>query len=181
MPADRLENLRALVRARRDLGAEIAALEERLAALGKRRHVFDTDVLPNMFREIGVDRIGLPAEGNHPAIDAVLVDFYKASISDKWDAVRREDAFARLAALGLGALVRRTVESDFAPGEKGWQRVVNALEKLGVSFSVRDRVHWKTLTAAVQSLCEDGKTPSAADLEAIGAYVGKTVNLKPRE
>jgi hypothetical protein len=177
---DRLEKLRAAVRNRRDLGAEIAALEERLLTLNKRKHALDTEVLPKMFMEIGVDRIGLPAEGNFPAVDAVLGDLYNASISMKWGNDRREAAFAKLDELGLGAIIRRTVESDFGPGDSAWQRVVDELEKLGVSFSVHDRVHWKTLTAAVQSLCESGRTPSAADLETIGAFVGKIVNLKPR-
>jgi hypothetical protein len=178
--ADRLEKLRAAVRARRDLGREIASLEERLDALSKRRHQLDTDALPRMFMEIGVDRIGLPAEGNEPAVDAVLGNLYNASIPAKWDSERRENAFAKLDELGLGAIVRRTVESDFGPGEEGWKYVVDALEKLGVSFSVKDSVHWKTLTAAIQSLCETGKAPSASDLEVVGAFVGKIVNLKPR-
>src|SRR5262245_34029155 len=179
--SDRLEAVRSAVRARRDLGREIAELEERLDALSKRRHRLDAEVLPGMFLEIGVDRIGLPAEGNEPAVDAVLSNLYNASIPAAWDAERREKAFAKLSELGLGALVRRVVESDFGPGEEGWKRVVDALEKLGVSFSVKDTVHWKTLTAAIQSLCEAGRTPSAPDLEAVGAFVGKIVKLKPRE
>jgi len=177
---DRLEAVRSAVRARRDLAREIADLEEKLDVLSKRRHRLDTETLPEMFMSIGVDRIGLPAEGNEPAVDAVLSNLYNASIPAKWDAERREKAFAKLEELGLGAIVRRVVESDFGPGEEGWKRVVDALEALGVSFSVKDTVHWKTLTAGIQSLCEAGKTPSAPDLETVGAFVGKIVNLKPR-
>jgi hypothetical protein len=177
---DKLDALRAMVRKRRDLQAQIADLEDKLSSLVKERTDLDTRVLPNAFEEAGVDRIGLPAEGNHGALDAVLTPFYKASINASWDHRRKDAAFKKLSEMGLDSLVRREVVSDFSPGEMGWKKVVKALEKIGVNFSVRDSVHWKTLTAAVQQLCEEGKHPGQAALEAIGAYVGKVVTIKPR-
>jgi hypothetical protein len=176
---DKLENIRNHVRRRRALGVEIADLEERLADMTRERHELDTKVLPDLFVDAGVDRVGIPAEGNQPACDAKLRDHYKASIPLSWDAQRREEAFATLSKLGLDYLVRHTVELERLEQEH-YERLLASLADSGVSFSAHDGVHWRSLTSALQALCEDGRTPTAADLEKIGAFVGRIVTLKER-
>jgi hypothetical protein len=177
---DKLQALRAVLRRRRDLGRALGDLENRIAELKTQRHDMDTRLLPGLFMDAGVDHLGIPAKGNEPAMDAVMSDFYRASIPMDWPADRKDAAFAKLSALGLDGVIKRVVETAFSPGDKKWKKLIALLEKAGFSFSVRDNVHWKTLTAAIQELCEEGKRPSAGDLDTLNAFVGKIVVIKPR-
>lgn len=177
---DKLLALRIVLRRRRDLGRALEDLENRASDLRKQKHDLDTRLLPDMFMQAGVDHLGIPAEGNEPAMDAVMHDFYRANIPMEWPPDKKEAAFAKLSALGLDGIIKRVVETAFTPGDKKWKKLIAMLEKAGFSFSVRDGVHWKTLTAAIQELCEEGKRPSAADLDTLNAFVGKIVTIKPR-
>jgi hypothetical protein len=175
-----LEELRAAVRRRRDLANSITHLEEQLATLSREKNDLDTRILPEMFLEARVDRVGLPAEGNYPALDAVLTTFYKAAINSNWTQDKRQAAFRVLEQLGLDSIIRREVKADFSPGHPDWQKAIQALRDLGIHADVSDSVHWKTLTSAIQQLCESGKRPSPGELDALGAFVGQVVQLKPR-
>src|SRR5262245_51840119 len=108
-PADALARIRDLVRLRRDLKAEIESLEERLKERQSVVKELEYSTLPNLFTDIGIDRLGVPAEGNSPAVKAELKDYYKAVIQAEWTEERRLAAFARMQALGMGDLIRRVI------------------------------------------------------------------------
>lgn len=176
---DALKKVRALVASRRDLQQEANSLEER--AKEKQRAIRDMDykILPELFSVVGIDRLGLPAEGNQPALEAVLSDYYRANIAADWSEERRGAAFAHLQKLGMGELIRRNFEVSFAPDDPAWSDFANLLTDQGIPFSMRMSVPWQTLTAALRALYEGGSRLSAVDLEAIGATVGQVVKLKP--
>src|SRR5580765_3595263 len=82
--ADALARIKSLVQLRRDLASEIEELESRLKEKHKEARELDHSTLPSLFSDIGIDHIGIPAEGNNPAVIVRLMDYYKAVIAADW-------------------------------------------------------------------------------------------------
>ena len=60
-----------------------------------------------------------------------------------------------------------------------WPDFVSDLTDRGYSPNVHLEVPWNTLTATVRELMKSSRRrPTATELDAIGAYVGKIVKLK---
>jgi hypothetical protein len=176
--ADALARIKDLVRTRRDLSAEIGSLEERLKEKQRAVRELDHVTLPNLFTDIGIDHLGIPAEGNAPAVKAVLMDYYKAVIAADWSEERRLAAFARMNELGWGDIIRRVIHISFDPKDTNWSAVADSLSEMGVPFTVQMQVPWTTLTATIKAHYEAGRRLSAGDLDTIGAAVGQVVKLK---
>lgn len=176
---DRLKRLRTALSRWRDVAKETLDLEERLDSLRRAKLEIERVVLPDVFAEVSVNSISLPAEGNLPAVDATLTDFFRASIPVAWPPEQREAAFATLDELGVGGVIQSVVSVTFPRGsERDARELSQRLTSEGYAVRHERSVHHKTLTSAVKELCESGRRPSDSTLERIGAEAGKTVRVR---
>ena len=173
-----LEKARSYLRQSRDNERTIKDLDERLKKAKEDQLTLTQKTLPDFFTEIGIDTLGLPAEGNLPAYDAKLLPYYHANIGSDWEPERQERAFTYLSSQDGGEdMIKTIVEVHLGRGDrKTALKVEAALQKLNVPFSVKLGVPWNTLTAWVKERIEKHKT--TPDLETLGATVGKVVKLK---
>lgn len=177
--ADKLEALRNAVREQRDLEAEIAARDNALKESKTRLDELRFRSLPDLFMAAGVDSVGLAAEGNLPAYDAKLGDFYHANIATSWDADRRKAAFDWLEKNGHGDLIQIAVTVNIPRGElEKAKKLFSLLDEAGYVYSANEAVPWNTLTAFVKEQVSNGTVPP---LETLGATVGKIVKLRERK
>jgi hypothetical protein len=182
MSAPDLKVLEDSVRDLRDKEREIVDLEDRLKELRAQVRVIKSQTLPELFYEARVDHVGLPAEGNRPAIDAKLRKEYKASIPESWPDNKRQAAFNTLDELDLSDLQKITFTVIFEAGNREPAAAFSAqLKEQNLDFSVKRAVHHATLTAALKERCESGHVPSLAQLEAIGGFIGTSVDLRTRK
>jgi hypothetical protein len=177
---DKLDAIRDVARQLRDKEKEILDLDERLKATKAEVLDLKHKKLVDLMQEAGVDKIGLPAEGNYPPSDAVLSPYYHAVIAANWEPERRQAAFNWLESEGHGDLVKTVVTVAFGRDERQRAReITQYLELMGVQHSVQLDVPWNTLTAFVREQVE--KYHRVPPLETIGATVGQVVKLKPRK
>jgi hypothetical protein len=178
---DQLDVLRDGVRELRDKEREIADLEERLKQLRTECSEIRHRTLPELFRQAQVDKIGLPAEGNRPAVDAKLRNEYKAAVPASWPTEKRLDAFKVLDELNLGNIVKITYTIVFEAGQRSQADEFGTLLTMrNYAFNAARAVHHATLSAALKEICEAGEVPSLPQLEAIGGFIGTSVDLKTR-
>ena len=165
-----------------DAEAEVRRLEELLSAAKTRRHELRTRDLPDLMKDVGVDRIGVPGGG----YDVVLAPKIHANISKEWTHDRREEAFAHLREIGGGDLIKNTltVEASRKSDEKMRQladRVRQMLAEYDLEASVRlePAVQWNSLTAFVKREILGGD--AAVDLEKIGASYEERAEIVKKE
>jgi hypothetical protein len=181
-PPDKMERLRAAVRRLRDLMREREDLTQRTREVGKQILALTQKDLVDLMDEAQVDQLGLPAEGNLPAYDASLEPYCKAVISAEWSEDRREKAFRVLEDMGLGELISNVFTVTLPRGAQDEANALAALlDQAGVEYDREMAVPWNTLTAALNRLRQSGQLPAQDKLEAMGAAVGRYVNLKPRK
>lgn len=176
---DKLTKIRARAETARLLELEIAELEQNLkdrkAELWRLCHA----ELPDLMSELGMDKIGLTAKGNLPAMDAVLRPFYRANIAVGWADDRRQAAFGWLEQHGAGDLIKTAVELAFPREQyKTAKKLMGTLTKQGFKPKLEQRVPHQTLTAWLQEQVEKGDIPP---LDVIGGEVGRIVVLEHRE
>jgi len=176
-----LKVLEDSVRELREKEQEVLDLEDQLKALRAEIRVIKSQTLPELFYEARVDHIGIPAEGNRPAVDAKLRKEYKASIPESWPDNKRATAFATLDELDLSDLQKITFTVIFEAGNRdSADQFRDMLTHQQLDFSVKRAVHHATLSAALRERCESGHVPSLPQLEAIGGFIGTSVDLKTR-
>ena len=180
VPEDKLELVREQLRRSRDTELEMSELATRLKVKSEEQNKRVFEELPALFQEIGIDRLGIEADGNLPAYDAALSPYYKASISGEWPPERQDAAFDWLEKEGHGDLVKNMFVVQLGRGdEKKALRLRALLEKAGFEFENKRAVPWNTLTSFVKEQVEKHNTTPPLDL--LGATVGKIVKLKPRK
>lgn len=180
IPEDKLELVREQLRRSRDTELEMSDLATRLKVKSEEQNKRVFEELPALFQEIGIDRLGIEADGNLPAYDAALSPYYKASISGEWPPERQDAAFDWLEKEGHGDLVKNMFVVQLGRGdEKKALRLRALLEKAGFEFENKRAVPWNTLTSFVKEQVEKHNTTPPLDL--LGATVGKIVKLKPRK
>ena len=179
-PDDKLEALRDMARRLRDKEKEITDLDERLRATKAEAAEIRTKKLVDLMAEVGVDKVGLPAEGNYPACDAELRPYYHAVISADWEPERRQAAFAWLDSAGHGDLIKTAITVLLPRDDRAMAlSIQHYLEQCGVQHTVLLDVPWNTLTAFVREQVE--KYHRTPPLETLGATVGQVVKLKARK
>jgi len=182
MPQPDLRVLEDGVRILREKEREIIDLEDQLKQLRAEVRVIKSQTLPELFYEARVDHIGLPAEGNRPAVDAKLRKEYKASIPESWPDNKRQTAFNTLDELDMSDLQKITFTVIFEAGNRdAAEEFRGQLNAQQIDFSVKRMVHHATLSAALKERCESGEVPSLTQLEAIGGFIGTSVDLKARK
>lgn len=180
LPEDRLEKVRELLRQCRDGDLELAELAEKSKAVSVRLHKMKSETLPDVFAQLGIDKLGLEAEGNLPAYDADLKPFYKANISADWPPEQQDKAFAFLDKVGSGDLIKSQFSVFIGRGDrKTAKRLLRSLKRLKLDYTHTQGVPWNTLTAWLKEQVEKHNTTPPLDL--LGATVGKVVALKPRK
>lgn len=176
-----IEKIRAAVARHRDLDAELEDLEQRRDRALKEQLEIERQLLPELFSSVGVDRVDIPAEGNLPAATASIERFCRASIPASWSSDKRAEAFRVLERLGLGDVIKSVVSVEFARREsQGARELAQRLESMGLRPSLSMSAHHATLTSAVREMCDEGRAPSAEEMEAIGASVGNYVCVRFR-
>lgn len=180
VPESSLEQVREALRVMRDRAARISDLKEQLTAEEKAQEKQRHEELPELFERVGIDKLGLPAEGNLPAYDSKLRPYYKASISAEWPLEKQLEAFSWLDKNGHGDLVRDTfVIALPREATKAAEWLQKTLEENEFEYERKRAVSWNTLTAFVKEQVEVHETVPPLDL--LGAKVGKIVELKERK
>lgn len=161
--------------------AKIAEHESAISDLKKRQKAIKFTELPDLMKEIGQDKVGLPSWN----CDVLLEAYYHANISADWDSDRREVAFAHLDSVGGGDIIKTQLSLSAGRGEYDkMQRVAArvrqmlAEEDLSAEMTMDLSVPWNTLTAFVK---EQVRAGTVIDLEKLGATVGSTVKIKKRK
>jgi len=189
-PAPELARLRAEAEAWRDYKDAKADLEERL----KQTNILITNAeferLPALMDELGVSRFDLPPDGNHPGVSLEVKPHYHANIAADWPEEKRSAAFRALTDAGHGDLIRTEVTISLPREDHArLAKLTAGLEKAKLNFSVKESVHFGTLTAWVREQLEavaaiphkqKQKEALAAlpPLEVIGARVGRVCRPK---
>jgi len=196
---DKLDRLRVLVGAARDIQMMVTQKEEEIDALKARLTKARTLDIPQFMEDNGIPAITLGAEGNAPAVECVRVPFYQANIKTDWEPQRRDAAFAYLEKIGEGDLIKTTItyffpkEDQGATGDfiekvsklkivkkvgKAKKGAKQKVEAVRVPTPVIERgVPWNSLTAWLKRKVENDKF--VPDLEKIGAFVGTVADIKP--
>jgi len=155
---DRLEALRDALREMRDLRMVQAELEERLRLCKARQYALESRELPEAFHELGINALGLEAEGNMPAYDAKLKP-YRHLVLPRQDKEKRKVWLAWLRKHKHADVVKTVFKVAVGMGEDKLARELQAaLKKRGVDFTVEQDVPWGTLTALYKDL-ENRKLP----------------------
>lgn len=177
-----LARIRRKIAEARDLDLQIDDKEKELKKLKADRYEILTKELPTMFDGVKMDHLGLEAEGNLPAYDAKLKPHYKAVLPPKDDPDARQAALDLLTKLKAGDLSTTEVVVAFGRGEeKLLAKLRSFLDKSRMSYTADTGVHWGTLTAWVKERFLIKKPLTQAQLETLGATVGKIVELKKRK
>lgn len=177
---DKLTELRKRVVEARELEATIDNLEEMVKQHKATLNTLLHKDLPDLFNEIGIDEIAVPAQGNWPSFRATCAPYYAAGIPVKWDNARRSEAFEYLTENGAGDLIKTELGVKFRREDRDEAlRIAGKLQSEGLEPEMKEAVHQATLTAW---LCEqvelNGWVP---DLEKIGGTVGRVVKLKDKK
>lgn len=177
--SDKLDRVREAVKQLRNLDLEVNDAEEHLKSLKKSATTLRQTTLPDLFDEAGVTSLGLEKDGNHPPCIASVQPHYHASIPADWPEDQRNEAFTILEELGGAEIIRVNIVVDFGKGEHAQaQELKKLLDKVGYDYSEKLGVPWTTLTAFLREYVErEKKVP--ADLEKLGATVGRQVKVKP--
>ncbi len=165
--------LRAELVKLRDHENEIVELETRLSEAKAAVRVIKEKTLVDMLDEAGLNGLSLEAEGNLPAFEVKLDDYYHANIP----IANRDEAFDYLRKTGNADLVKTTFTVAFGLKESAAaERFQRSLEKANIQYSATHGVPWNTLTAWFKS--EHKKKPlTVKAMGLLGATVGRVVNV----
>lgn len=173
---DKLDKAKKLVRECRDLETANAEYAEKMKSNSERINVLKTKELVDMFDEVGINHLGLDAEGNMPPYEIEIKPYYHANIKieDNPDAPK---AFAYLRKQGEGDMIKTTYTVAFGMGEAKKQKAFESLlKKAKVEYDAKFGVPWNTLTAWLKRQVEvEKKTPP---LQLLGATVGRRADVK---
>ena len=189
VPKDKLDAIRNMGRAMRDLTKEIADLEERVKEKKAELNRIQMNDLVMLMEENQVPKITIEAEGNYPRYDLEAKPYYHAVLPrNKETGLVLEEGTSWLKKNGAGDLIKRVfvvtlgMDSDkqvaalrkflMGPPPKGKKKVLVPKYR----FEEKEDVPWATLTSFVKERIEKLKKP--VPLETLGATIGKIVRMK---
>jgi len=179
------DRLNAIVEAGREMRNDMLELKdliEREDELSKKLNVMKHRTLPELMIQAGVDRVGLPAERNLPPCDLVVKPFYKANIEAGWEPARREAGFEIITQRGYADTIKMKFVIDMPRGDaEAIEAVRTKLTEAGITFTEQPSIPWNTLTAIVRTEIENEALFTPAELEQLGATVGRVAELKERK
>lgn len=162
--------------------ATVAELEERLDQSKKEVDRLSTSEVLEMFDTMGVDTLGVDANGNQPGFDATVKPFYEGGISSSWPEDRQEHAFELLEKFGHGGLIKNLVTVQ-VPRDKNSKKTIDKLLKfidsLRLPSDLKKGVHPSTFKSWLKQEVESGRP--MPPLDEIGAFIGRRVTIKERK
>lgn len=160
------KSLSNLVRQVEELNKELDMAESHLKKLKQEKHKLQTDAIPALMDEMGVDRLDV---GD---VSVTLKPFVSASIPQD----RRAEAHQWLRENGLDDIIKNDVVLSFGRGEdETAHSIMLDLEQRGFHPESKTHIHSMTLKAFVKERVEKGLP---IDLDMFGAYVAKTADIK---
>jgi hypothetical protein len=170
---DKLDQLKKGVAKLRDLEFEKTTLSDRLKDVGQDIEHMKSATLVDLFDNAGVNIVGIEADGNLPAYECEIGDYYHANIPDE----QQDAAYAHLRKIGQEDLIKTTYTIAFGLREaKAAERFKRSLDKAGIKYSVKSGVPWNTLTAWFK--VEHKRKPLPAKvMDLLGARVGRVVKV----
>ena len=182
---DKLERLKEKAARARDLELEIADLTGQIKAKGEELRGLYHHELVLLLDEAGVDSVGVPADGNKPAVDYEIKPYYSANISTKWPEEKVATAFKLLKDLKSEALIKTEVSAKLPKGNlAAAKKILASIKKLkikGAAIDLKQSVHSGTLSAWLREIYERGQSLKEAQLAMIGGSVGRYVKAKDRK
>jgi len=178
--SDQLENIRKHATLARQFELDVADLEARLQQTKSNLNKLYHETLPDLMTEAGIDHIGLPAEGNRPAVDLTLEPFYRANIAASWPEEQRELAFSALRDLGHDDLIKTEITTRFSRDERSLAlKVLDVLrQQFNLTPALKENVHPQTLTAWLREQFEANNPLPPLDI--IGGTIGRIAKFKER-
>lgn len=160
------KSLSNLVRQVDEVNQEIDMAEQHLKKLKQERQRLQTEAIPALMDEMGVDRLDV---GD---VSVSLKPFVSASIPQD----RRAEAHQWLRDNGLDDIIKNDVILSFGRGEDdAAHNIMLDLEQKGFHPESKTHIHAMTLKAFVRERVEKGLP---IDLDMFGAYVAKTADIK---
>lgn len=148
---------------------QIAKVEEDLKARKDELRALTDGALPEAMMEVGIAEFK-----TEDGVKLSLTTFYNAKIPD----VKKESAFAWLAANGHDGIIKSKIACTFGRGDEETrmeEEVAHVLDAKGVVYDRKRSVHPSTLKAFVKEQKESGvEFPDSL----FGVYVGKRVKVK---
>ena len=193
VPDDKLEAIRTMARAMRDLTKEIEDMEARTKEKKAELARISMNDLVTLMEENKVSAITLEAEGNYPRYELEAKPYYKAvlprdKITDKvlpagpeWlkkngaaDLIKRVFVVTLPMDSDKLAVALRKFLIGPVPAKKKGKKAQPFVPRY--RFEEKEDVPWATLTSFVKERIEKLKKP--VPLETLGATVGKIVRMK---
>ena len=178
--SDKLDHLRTICARARDVDLAITDLEARLEFEKQKKYVLLRETIPDAMEQCGVPAITIEADGNKPRVEVSVRPHYSASIAapqsaknkNGWPEPRRQAAFAALAELDAGDLVKVTITVRFARDRAALARELYAqLVAAGNDAEMTEAVASQTLTKWLKERHKAGLP--LPPLDAIGGFVGR--------
>lgn len=161
--ASRLSNL---IRQSLDLDQQIADAEQHVKDLKFKKKKVDTDDIPMLMEEMGVD--SLTVDGHK----VTIANFVHARIPEE----KRDAAFGFLRSIGEADIIKNDVTVSFSAGQDNVAgAVVDELRNQGLDPAQKTHIHPSTLKAWVKNRIESGKE---LDFDTFGVYVGTEAKIK---
>ena len=170
---DKLDQAREMLRQLRDKQLEADDLERRLDATKAEIKEMVSKTMPDFLDEAGIPALTIAADGNLPAFEIEVMDYYHANIPEE----NRPAAFDYLRKTGHEDLIKSEFKIAFGLREaKQAERFRRSLEKAGIQYGETNGVPWSTLTAWFTK--EHKKKPITPKVMGLlGARVGRVVKI----
>ena len=147
-------------------------IEAQLQQVDKRITDIERSELPDLFSQVGVSRIDVEPDGNHPGFVAERKTVYTAKIPDE----HRQDAFEWLEQQGHGDLVKSVINIIFGMQEHDKRlAVMKLLSDHGIEFYNNESVHASTLKAFVKREIQAGRI---IPQDLLGVFIFDEVKIK---
>lgn len=175
---DRLNNVRALAKAARDLATEIESDTEHLSRKKTQLYNMTTKELPDLFSEYNISSLSLEPEGNYPGVDLESKLHYKAVLPKNEETGEvLPEGLDWLEKNKAGDLIKRVYTIQLPMDNAKRAKELGALlKKHKFPYTVSRTVPWTTLTSWVKEQLEVRK--KVLPLDILGATVGKVVKMK---
>lgn len=137
----------------RDLYLQKNDLEQQLHEINNKIQVVERDDLPDLFSQVGISRVDVEGDGNHPPFVAERKTVYTAKIPED----KRELAFEWFEAQGHGDLVKAVIDINFGMHEHEKRLAcMKLLANAEVEYHASESVHASTLRAFVKREIQKG-------------------------
>lgn len=156
----------------RDLYLQKNDLELQIQELSKRIQTVERDDLPDLFSQVGISRVDIEADGNHPPFSAERKTVYTAKIPDD----KRLEALQWFENEGHGDLVKSVTDITLGMHEHEKRLFIHKLlSDNGIEYYTNESVHSSTLRAFVKREIQKGRI---IPYDLLGIFIWDEVKIK---